>query len=73
MAHMAASIGQQKAHAVVTAVLVEMNLPAVGQISADHGDQLLTRLSMEPGLVGLAAKVTRQMVKMKMTPQKPAF
>ena len=73
IAHMAASIGQQKAQSISAVCLAELKLPEVGRLSADDADRLLTRLGNEPGLVGLAAKVTRQMLRMGVAPLKPAF
>jgi hypothetical protein len=73
VAHMAASIGQQKALAVVSKALIDLGLPEKGRIDGVSVEKLLTKVSGEPGLVGLAAKVTRQMLKMKIAPLKPAF
>lgn len=73
VAHMAASIGQEKAQAVMVKALADLQLPATGRIDGVQAGNLLTRLASEPGLVGLAAKVTRQMVKMRIAPLKPAF
>ena len=70
---MAASIGQQKAQSVTSVALAELHLPEKGRLEAADADRLLNRLSTEAGLVGLAAKVTRQMVRMGVAPLKPAF
>jgi hypothetical protein len=72
-AHMAASIGQQKAMSVVSTAVKELGLPGTGQLSPEDADRLFDRLQNEPGLVGLAAKVSRQMVRMGVAPLKPAF
>ncbi len=72
-AHMAASIGQQKAMSVVAAAVKELGLPEAGKLAPGDADRLFDRLQNEPGLVGLAAKVSRQMVRMGVAPLKPAF
>ena len=73
VAHLAASIGRQKAHALVTAALAELKLPETGDLDADGADRLLTRLTAEEGLPGLAARLTRHLVKMGVAPATPAF
>lgn len=73
VAHMAASIGQQKALSVVTTVLADLKLPSQGKLEPAAADQVFERLQTETGLVGLAAKVSRQMVRLGVAPLKPAF
>ena len=73
VAHMAASVGLQKAQAVTGAALQALKLPATGALDAASANALLDRLVTEPGLVGLAAKVTRQMLRMGVAPLRPAF
>lgn len=70
---MAASIGQQKAMSVVAAAVKQLGLPATGKLAPEDADRLFDQLQNEPGLVGLAAKVSRQMVRMGVAPLKPAF
>ena len=72
-AHLAASVGQQKAQAVLAKALIDLQLPEKGRLEAEQVERLLNRIAAEPGLVGLSAKVTRQMLKMKIAPLKPAF
>ena len=72
-AHMAASLGLEKAQSVVGAAIAALALPAKGKLSAQQTHDLLTRLATEPGLVGIAAKVARQMLRHGVAPQKPAF
>lgn len=73
LAHMSGSLGQEKAKAVVSAMLTLLSYPSVGQLSADQAEELLTRIAVEPGLVGLAAKVTKQMVRNEVAPIKATF
>jgi hypothetical protein len=71
VAHMSASVGQEKAQTFVAACLTELQLPAVGILDASSADRLLTRMGTEPGLVGIAARVTKQMVRLKRAPSLP--
>ena len=73
LAHMSGSLGQEKAKAVVGAMLTTLGYPAEGQLGAEQADELLTRISTEAGLVGLAAKVTKQMVRNEVAPLKATF
>jgi hypothetical protein len=68
VAHMAASVGQEKAQTFVSACLTELHLPGVGTLDAPSADRLLGRMGTEPGLVGIAARVTKQMVRLKRAP-----
>jgi hypothetical protein len=70
-AHMAGSLGLEKANAVVASALKEFMLPESGQLAPAQAESLLTRLASEPGLVGLAAKVTKQMVRNQLAPIAP--
>ncbi|MFT3713220.1 MAG: hypothetical protein QM817_36660 [Archangium sp.] len=70
-AHMAGSLGQEKADAVVAAALRNALLPTEGQLAAEQAESLLSKLATEPGLVGLAAKVTKQMVRNRLAPIAP--
>ena len=73
LAHMSGSLGQEKAKAVVGALLETLGLPAEGLLTADQAEDLLTRIADEPGLVGLAARVTKQMVRTEVAPIKATF
>lgn len=68
---MAGSLGVDKANAVVSSTLKEMLFPEDGQLAAEQAESVLTRLAAEPGLVGLAAKVTKQMVRNQIAPLTP--
>lgn len=68
---MAGSLGLEKANAVVSTTLRELVFPEEGQLAADQAESVLTRLASEPGLVGLAAKVTKQMVRNQLAPLVP--
>jgi hypothetical protein len=71
VAHMSASVGQEKAQTFVAACLVELKLPATGVLDPTAADRLLTRMGTEPGLIGIAARVTKQMVRLKRAPSHP--
>jgi hypothetical protein len=73
LAHMSGSLGQEKAKSVVSAVLQAQGLPAEGLLTADQAEALLTHIATEPGLVGLAARVTKQMVRAEVAPIKATF
>lgn len=73
LAHMSGSLGQEKAKAVVGAMLQTLAYPGEGTLSPEQADELLNRISTEPGLVGLAAKVTKQMVRNEVAPIKATF
>jgi hypothetical protein len=73
LAHMAGSLGQEKAKSAVASVLQLLGMPAEGVLTADQAEELLNRLAKEPGLVGLAAKVTKQMVRNEVAPIKSSF
>ena len=68
VAHMAASVGFEKAQELVSACLSELQLPPTGTLDGAAADRLLTRMGTEPGLVGIAARVTKQMVRLKRAP-----
>lgn len=70
-AHMAGSLGIEKAEAVVSQTLSGLFFPTTGVLSAEQAESLLTKLGAEPGIVGLAAKVTKQMVRNKIAPLAP--
>jgi hypothetical protein len=73
IAHMAGSIGQQKAEEVVFATLTTLGLPTTGALEEAALNNLIDLVAKQPGLVGLAAKVTRQMLRLHIQPLKPAF
>ena len=50
-----------------------MGLGNVQLLTGDQATELLQRLGKQPGLVGLAAKVTFQMVRNDVAPLSPAF
>lgn len=70
-AHMAGSLGVEKAGSVVTSALKGLAYPGEGRLSADQAETLLVKLAAEPGIVGLAAKVTKQMVRNQIAPLAP--
>lgn len=70
---MAGSIGIEKARAVVEGALAELGLQTAGLLKAEAAEALLSMLATQTGLVGLAAKVTKQMVRLQIAPKKPAF
>ena len=70
-AHMAGSLGVEKAEAIVTSTLGALFLPSQGVLSAEQAEQLMSKLAAEPGIVGLAAKVTKQMVRNQLAPLAP--
>lgn len=73
IAHMAGSIGQQKAEEVVFAALTSLKLPTTGALDEEALNSLIDIVARQPGLVGLAAKVTKQMLRLHIQPLKPAF
>jgi hypothetical protein len=73
IAHMAGSIGQQKAEEVVFATLTSLRLPTTGALKDEDLNTLIDMVGKQPGLVGLAAKVTKQMLRLHIQPLKPAF
>ena len=70
-AHLAGSLGVEKADAVVTETLRALGLPLQGELPAEHAEQLMVTLAAEPGLVGLAARVAKQMLRSQLAPLKP--
>ena len=68
---MAGSLGLDKANAIVSSTLTQRLFPEEGQLAAEQAEVVLTRLAAEPGLVGLAAKVTKQMVRNQIAPLTP--
>ena len=70
---MAGSIGQQKAEEVVFAALTALRLPTTGALPDEQLTALIDMVARQPGLVGLAAKVTKQMLRLRIQPLKPAF
>lgn len=68
LAHMSGSLGQEKAKAVVSAALAQLKFPAEGMLTAEQAEDVLNHVATEPGLVGLAAKVTKQMVRNDVAP-----
>ena len=70
---MAGSIGFEKATAVINETLAQLKLPPDGVLPAEAAEALLSAMSLREGLVGLAAKVTKQMVRMNIEPHRPAF
>ncbi|MDP2274630.1 MAG: hypothetical protein Q8N23_05945 [Archangium sp.] len=73
LAHMSGSLGQEKAKAVVAAALLKLSLPGEGVLAAEQAELLLNAIAEEAGLVGLAAKVTKQMVRNQVAPLKATF
>jgi hypothetical protein len=72
-AHMAASLGVDAASNVVDEALQPVGLAKVQLLTGDQATELLQRLGKQPGLTGLAAKVTFQMVRNNVAPLNPAF
>ena len=72
-AHMAASLGVATATKVVLEGLTQVGLEQAPLLTGEQATELLLRLGREPGLVGLAAKVTFQMVRNDVAPLNPAF
>ncbi len=72
-AHMAASLGVDAAAKVVEEGLSPVGLARVQLLTGDQATELLQRLGKQTGLVGLAAKVTFQMVRNDVAPLNPAF
>ena len=70
-AHLAGSLGVEKAEAIVTQTLSGLFFPTTGVISAQQAEGLLTKLAAEIGIVGLAARVTKQMVRNNIAPLTP--
>jgi hypothetical protein len=70
-AHMAGSLGVEKANAVIAGALRTLTFPESGQLAPEQAEALLSRLAAEPGIVGLAAKVTKQMVRNRLAPLTP--
>lgn len=70
-AHMAGSLGVEKAEAVVNGALLLLALPTQGVLQAEQAEALMVRLSEESGIVGLAARVTKQMVRNRIAPLAP--
>lgn len=68
---MAGSLGLEKADAVVSNTLKALTFPLQGELAADQAESVLSRLALEPGLIGLAAKVTKQMVRNQLAPLVP--
>ena len=73
LAHMSGSLGQEKAKAVVTAALLKLSLPGEGVLTAEQAEAVLNDIAQQAGLVGLAAKVTKQMVRNEVAPLKAIF
>lgn len=73
IAHMAGSLGQQKAEEVVLAALTALRLPTTGALDGAKLARLIDAVEKQPGLVGLAAKVTRQMLRLHLQPMKPTL
>jgi hypothetical protein len=72
-AHMASSLGVDAASKVVDEALAPVGLGKVQLLTGDQATELLQRLGKQPGLIGLAAKVTFQMVRNDVAPLNPAF
>lgn len=70
-AHMAGSLGVEKAEAIVTQTLTALFFPTTGVLPAEQAEALLSKLATEAGIVGLAAKVTKQMVRNNIAPLAP--
>jgi hypothetical protein len=70
--HMAASVGREKAETFTHACCSELRLPATGTLEPADADRLLNRMGVEPGLVGIAARLTKQMVRLKRAPSRPS-
>ena len=70
-AHMAGSLGVEKAESVVTTTLTALAFPVAGILTAEQAEALLSKLATETGIVGLAAKVTKQMVRNNIVPLAP--
>ncbi|MFT3841687.1 MAG: hypothetical protein QM723_32155 [Myxococcaceae bacterium] len=72
-AHMAGSLGVDAASKVVDEALAPVGLGRVQLLTGDQATEVLQRLGRQTGLVGLAAKVTFQMVRNNVAPLNPAF
>ncbi len=70
-AHMAGSLGVEKAEALVMQTLTALAFPTAGVLPAEQAEVLLTKLATEAGIVGLAARVTKQMVRNNIAPLAP--
>ena len=71
--HLSGTLGQENALAAVSQALASLKLDGLGELTADQAELLFSRLMAEPGLVGLAAKVTKQMVRIGAQPLAPVF
>ena len=63
----------QKAQSVVGEAVEQLQLAGRATLDVASFERLIAKIALEPGLVGLAAKVARQMVRLGLAPLKPAF
>ena len=68
VAHMAGTIGVEKAEDLVGKAAARLGLASTGILSWEDCERLIDVIALEPGVVGLAAKVTKQKLRMRMAP-----
>jgi hypothetical protein len=73
VAHMAATLGMEKAEDLVRSTMTRLRISHKSSLPRDECDQVIDVIAQVPGLVGLAARVTKQKIRMGMAPLKPVL
>jgi hypothetical protein len=71
--HLAATVGMEKAESLVKEGMLAQGFPPRLPMSREQCDRLLDHIGNMPGLVGLAAKVSKAKLHQGLNPLKPAF
>ncbi len=71
VSHMAGTLGMEKAQDLVARTAARMGLPVTGAVPWAESERIIDAIAKEPGIVGLAAKVSKQRIRMGMAPLAP--
>jgi hypothetical protein len=67
--HLAGSVGLEKARALVEDAFRWIGVPYASWLDPGTCSRMLERMSLQPGLVGIAARVTKLKLQLKMGPK----